>query len=75
MGSNSKNRVSLYVKDTETFRFLADEVAKLYYERYGEFPTQAETIEKSLRIAKDFLSDGLRLKKRHNNIEDFFGRT
>ena len=75
MGKNKSNRVSLYVKDTETFRFLADEVAKLYYEKYGEYPTQAETIEKSLRIAKDFLSDAIKLQKQHNNIEDFFGRS
>ena len=75
MGKNNSNRMSLYVKDTETFRFLADEVAKLYYEKYGEYPTQAETIEKSLRIAKDFLSDAIKLQKQHNNIEDFFGRS
>ena len=75
MGKNKSNRMSLYVKDTETFRFLADEVAKLHYERYGEYPTQAETIEKSLRIAKDFLSDAIKLQKQHNNIEDFFGRS
>ena len=70
MKKQTKKRVSLYVKDVETFRSLANDVIKLYYESYGECPTQAEIVEKSLRIAKDFLSGEKKIKKRHANIED-----
>lgn len=75
MTRKNKNTMSLYVRDTDTIRSLADDVAHLYYEAYGEFPSQAEVIEKSLVIAKDYLSGHIQLKKKNVKVSELFARS
>ena len=71
----NKTKITLYVRDSDKVRNLADEVASLYYERYGECPSQAEVIEKSLLIAKDFLKGSVALKNKHEDVTDLFARS
>lgn len=70
-----KTKITLYVRDSDTIRDLANEVAHLYYEKYGECPSQAEVFEKSLRIAKDFLTNNIEVNKCNSDVSELFARS
>jgi hypothetical protein len=51
-------KTTIYVKDTDKFNNLKHSALVAWYNTYGEYPTQAEIIEKSLQLLTNTLSSG-----------------
>ena len=73
MGTSKKHNVCLYVKDPDTFRTALADVSHVYYEKYRQYPTQAEMLDIVISIAQEVLTSGSAISGSASQVSDFFG--